>query len=327
MSLPFITCTAANSLLGLVWAIPGGMLAVSRLIISVSVGEEDRQTLTDMMRVMFKRYLPMMGAVVLALIIGAEPLTRIFYRDPAESVYMMTVWGFRLLPLAMPTAVICMHLTCYGQAASRQALVHMTSLLDGVVFVSLFTAILIPFIGMNSVYIANVLNGIAVLTVFLFYAWQRAGRFPRTMEEFMAVPADFGVTEEERLDLSVRSVEDVVSVAERVQRFCLERGISGRSAFLAGLSMEEMAGNVVEHGFTKDRRRHSADVRVVHKDRDVILRIKDDCVPFDPGERLSLSDPADPAKNVGIRMVFGMAEDVQYQNILGLNVLTVRISD
>ena len=89
--------------------------------------------------------------------------------------------------------------------------------------------------------------------------------------------------------------------------------------------MEEMAGNVVSHGFTKDDKEHSVDVRVVHKDGDLILRIKDDCVPFDPGERQSIVESDDVLKNIGIRMVFKLAKDIQYQNILGLNVLTIRI--
>ena len=86
-----------------------------------------------------------------------------------------------------------------------------------------------------------------------------------------------------------------------------------------------MAGNVVLHGFVKDKTRHTVDVRVVHKNEDIILCLKDDCVPFDPGVRKTLTDPADPAKNIGIRMVFRLAKDVQYQSILGLNVLTMRI--
>ena len=56
-----------------------------------------------------------------------------------------------------------------------------------------------------------------------------------------------------------------------------------------------------------------------------ILRIKDDCVPFDPTERQKMADAEDKTKNIGIRMVFRMASEVRYQNILGLNVLTVRI--
>ena len=87
-----------------------------------------------------------------------------------------------------------------------------------------------------------------------------------------------------------------------------------------------MADNIVEHGFIKDKRkRHSIDIRVVHKEDIIILRLRDDCVPFNPAVRHDMFDPDDPAKNIGIRIVFDIAEDVQYQNLLGLNVLQIRI--
>jgi anti-sigma regulatory factor (Ser/Thr protein kinase) len=175
------------------------------------------------------------------------------------------------------------------------------------------------------VYVANVLNGTVTTLVVIGYAWLKNRHLPRNMGELMVIPEDFGVPEDERMDLSIRSMEEVVSISEQVQNFCLARGVDERRAYLAGLSMEEMAGNIVDHGFTKDRRSHSVDVRVVHKDGRVILRIKDDCVPFDPGERLRMSGDSDVAKNIGIRMVFRIAEKVEYQNILGLNVLTVMI--
>ena len=238
---------------------------------------------------------------------------------------MMTVWGMRILPLFMPLSIICMHFTCYGQASGKNVLVHLLGLLDGVVCVAGFTALLIPALGMNSVYIANPLNGLVTTLTILVYAWVRKKKFPRSMDELMVIPDDFGAPENERMDLSVRSMEGVVSIAERVQSFCLGHGIDARRAYLAGLSMEEMAGNIVDHGFSKDSKSHSVDVRVVHKGDDVILRIKDDCVPFDPGERQKLAEDDDVTKNIGIRMVFKIARDVQYQNILGLNVLTIRI--
>ena len=316
---------ASDSVMRIFWSLPVGMLAVSRLLISVSVGEEDRQTLADVMRAVFRRYLPIMGAVCALIILCAVPFTRIFYHDPGEPVYWMTAWGLRILPLCMPLSIICMHFTCYGQTSGKQGLVHLLALLDGVVCVAGFTALLIRSLGMNSVYIANILNGTVTTLVILGYAWLRNKRFPRTMEELMVIPGDFGAPESERLDLSVKSMEGVVSVAGQVQAFCLARGVDARRAYLAGLAMEEMAGNIVDHGFTKDAKRHSVDVRVVHKDSDVILRIKDDCVPFDPAERRQITAGDDPMKNIGIRMVYRIARDVQYQNILGLNVLTIRI--
>ena len=316
---------AGDNIMRIFWSIPAGMLAVSRMLISVSIGEEDRQTLADIMRVMFRRFIPLMCVVCAGIMLCAVPMTRLFFRDPAEPVYMMTVWGLRILPICMPLSIICMHFTCYGQASGKQGLVHLLALLDGVVCVAGFTALLIPLIGMNSVYIANVLNGTVTTLVIIGYAWLRKRHFPRNMEELMVIPENFGVPEDHRMDLSVRSIEDVVSVAERVQAFCLSRGVDARRAYLAGLSMEEMAGNIVDHGFTKDHKRHSIDVRVVHKNDDVILRIKDDCVPFDPGERQEITEGDDILKNIGIRMVFRAANDIQYQNILGLNVLTIRI--
>ena len=316
---------AGDNIMRIFWSIPAGMLAVSRMLISVSIGEEDRQTLADIMRVMFRRFIPLMCVVCAGIMLCAVPMTRLFFRDPAEPVYMMTVWGLRILPICMPLSIICMHFTCYGQASGKQGLVHLLALLDGVFCVAGFTALLIPLIGMNSVYIANVLNGTVTTLVIIGYAWLRKRHFPRNMEELMVIPENFGVPEDHRMDLSVRSIEDVVSVAERVQAFCLSRGVDARRAYLAGLSMEEMAGNIVDHGFTKDHKRHSIDVRVVHKNDDVILRIKDDCVPFDPGERQEITEGDDILKNIGIIMVFRTANDIQYQNILGLNVLTIRI--
>ncbi len=315
----------ANNVLAIFWALPAGMLAVSRMLISVSIGEEDRQTLTDVMRVMFRRFVPLMCAVGAGIILCAVPLTRIFYRDPAEAVFDMTAWGIRLLPLCMPFAVVCMHFTCYAQAANKQGLVHVLSVVDGMVCVSAFTALLIRPLGMNGVYIANILNGVVCVGIILGYARLKNGRCPRNMDELMVIPADFGAPAGDRIDLSIRSMDEVVRISERVQAFCLERGIDERRAALAGLSMEEMAGNIVGHGFTKDQKKHSVDVRVVRKGDDVILRIKDDCVPFDPGERQKLAEEGDVTRNIGIRTVFGIASDVQYQNILGLNVLTIRI--
>lgn len=141
----------------------------------------------------------------------------------------------------------------------------------------------------------------------------------------MVIPEDFGASEEERLDYSVESMNDVIKVSERIGEFCLEKGMDKRTAYMAGLAMEEMAGNVVEHGFTKDEKKHTIDIRVVKKGDDLIMRVKDDCRSFDPTKRIRTADEGDLSSNIGIRLVLKAAKDVQYQNILGLNVLTMKV--
>ena len=120
-------------------------------------------------------------------------------------------------------------------------------------------------------------------------------------------------------------MDEVINISQRIQDQCLQRGIDERRAYIAGLSMEEMAGNIISHGFTKDHKKHTVDVRVAFKNDDVIMRIKDDCRPFDPQERFRMAGDQDKGANIGLRTVFGIAKEIDYQNILGLNVLTMKI--
>ena len=315
----------AYNVLGIFWAIPGGMAAVSRMMISISVGEEDRQTLTDVFRVMFMRYIPLMLAVIAGIVACAGPITGIFYHDPAEPVYQMMKAGLQIVPWCMPFSIICMHFSCYNQTIERRVPVYLVSLLDGIVDISVFTALLIRPLGVNALYVANILNGIVIVTFFVVYSVIKCKRLPHTMDELMVIPDDFGVPASERMDLSVRSMEEVMTVSSQVQAFCLAKGIDTRRAYLSALAIEEMAGNVVLHGFTKDRRTHSVDIRVIHSGEDLILRIKDDCRAFDPGERLKAGETDEFGKNIGIKMIYEMAQEARYQNILGLNVLTMRV--
>jgi len=316
---------AANNLMSLFWAIPSGMQAVSRLLLSIGIGEEDKKTLTNVMRVMFKVYISMHMVVVAAIILLSKPLTNIFFHDPLEPVYMMTVWGLRILPLCMPFAIITMHFTSYAQASGKNVLVNILSLFDGVLGVVICSALLIGKVGMNAVYIANVLNGIIDIIIILLYAIIQNKHVPHNMEELMVIPKDFGVNEDDVISFTVKTLDEVTSVAEKIQNFCKERGVDSKRALVAGLAMEEMSGNVITHGFTKDKKRHSIDIKAIHKNDDVILRIKDDCIAFDPNTRNSIDDQDDPTKNFGIRMIYKIASEVNYQNILGLNVLTLKI--
>lgn len=324
-SLGLSAFAASNSLLAVIWAVPFGMVAVSRMLFSISIGEEDRRSMVDVLRIVMTKGMLVMAAIVALLIVFAVPLTRLFYQDPADPVFAMTVMGFRILPLCMLPAMWSLHYASYAQTMEKKGLSLVLSVVEGVVGVVLFSFILIPLLKMNGLYIANVLNGLLCAAVIAAGAWIAMKRFPRTMEDQMAIPEDFGAGEDERIDITVRSMDEVVNVSRQVIAFCEGRGVDKRRSFLAGLCMEEMAGNIVTHGFEKDEKKHSVDIRVAHKGDDVILRIRDNCEAFNPTEHAKLMDPGEMGKNVGIRLVYGMARDVSYQNLLGLNVLTMRI--
>ncbi len=316
---------AADTLLGIFWAVPLGMAAVGRMLMSVSVGEEDRQTLKDIVKDMLTKGMAIVTGMAVLLILCAVPLTRLYYRDTAELVYALTLSGFRLLPLSMPLGLFCLTVTDYAQVLEKHFLVHSLSLIDGVLAITISAIILVPHVGMNGIYYAIVINGIITVIYPCLYSIVNNKGIPKTMDQWLMIPDAFGALESERMDISLHSMDEVINISRRITEFCHSKNLDERRSYLSGLCLEEMAGNVIEHGFTSDKKSHSVDVRVVHKDDSIILRIRDDCVPFNPSDGSKLVDPEDPAKNIGLRMVFKIAQNISYQNIFGMNVLTIRI--
>ena len=113
----------------------------------------------------------------------------------------------------------------------------------------------------------------------------------------MLLPKDFGIPEADRIEGSLHTVEEVIGLSDRVIPFCMERGIGKKEANRLALCIEEMAGNVIKHGFT-DGKPHHLDVRVLVKDGGLILRLRDDCEKFDLREKTQSwkLDPEHPEK-------------------------------
>ncbi len=316
---------ASNSVLAVFWAVPFGMVSVVRMLFSISLGEEDRRSLVDSMRVLLTKGILLQCLVSAVLILLAVPLTMLFYRDPSNPVYDMTVWGFRILPLCMPPAVMSVGFAAYSQTANKRELKVLLPVVDGLVGVVGCCLLLIPLLGMNGLYIANVINGFICILLIVVCAWIKNRRLPRSIEDLMTIPASFGVSEENRMDLTIRSMDEVMTVSENVIAFCRDKGVDERRSFLAGLALEEMAGNIITYGFPGDKKTHSIDIRVAKHQDQLILRLRDNCFAFDPSTHNLVSAPSEEVRNVGIHLIYAMAERVDYQNLLGLNVLTIRI--
>lgn len=321
-----LSAFAANdALLRLFWAVPFGMVAVGRMIFSVSVGEEDREALKAAIRAVMCRYIPLMVLISASVILLAHPLTRLYYRNTSDPVYTMTVLGFRILPATMPISVFTLNYACYAQTAGRLRLVHLLSLMNGVLSVVILSALLLPSMGMAGVDAAHVLSGMLQIIVILIYTCIKKRGLPRCLDDLMAFPPDFGVPESEWMNLTVRTMEDVITVSRTLEHFCLNRGVDRRRSCFAALAMEEMAGNIVRHGFSGNNSRQEAVIRVTRKGNNLILRIRDNGRHFNPVERLQMLDPEDRISNIGLRLARRCASEMQYQSILGLNVLTLRI--
>lgn len=315
---------ALNSAGYLLYAVTAGIAAAVRLLASVYIGEEDRTSLITVMKDALLKGVPVVCMIAAAVLALAHPLTYMFYKDTASNVFYLTEWLFRIFPFSMPLSAVCVTFINYYQCLGRMKIVNLLSASDGVIGIGIASLTLAPLYGAIGIWAAHVVNGIITTAIIIGYAVWMNKRFPSSIEDLMTLPEGFGVPEDKRIDISIHDAEEVTDTSRLIMEFCDRNGVDRKRSYYAGLCMEEMAANVVEHGFD-DGKRHSADVRVVYKDDELVLRISDDCRAFDPKEKLDLVDNTDVTKNIGLRMVQRLAKSMSYTNMMGLNVLTMTI--
>ena len=164
---------------------------------------------------------------------------------------------------------------------------------------------------------------LSLLAIFLT-ACKFHGRLTFKLEDYLLLPDDFGAVEGRQLDMTVTDKAEVLGLSECTQNFCEAQDIDERRSMFAGICIEEMAGNIVDYGFD-DGKKHFVDVRVIVDGERVIIRIRDDCRPFDPKKQAELYRSEDPTAHIGIRLCRKIATEFNYVNVLKLNNLIIKI--
>ena len=318
--------SAFNMITGLFLALGLGAGAVVRMLTSVFIGEDDREAVPEIIRIVYTRVMPLCILLGVLVYLFSGQLAGIFFRDPAAEVFRETKTLFSLYSVCIPLVLVCTVSSNYFQALRRNVFVNVMSVFDGFIGMVVPAVLLAPRYGATGVWIALVLGIAATATLGFIYSILCNRRIPRTLSEWLLIDQTFGPDTNPRLCETVRSTAEVSSVAEKVQGFCTQHDVPPREAFYVALCLEEMAGNIADHGFQVGKGSHAADIRVILKeDRKICTVIRDDCIPFDPLEWAQITSGGDPADNIGIRMVLRLASDVSYQNLLGMNVLSMEI--
>ena len=117
----------------------------------------------------------------------------------------------------------------------------------------------------------------------------------------------------------------MIGSSQKAYDFCFEHQVRRREAYYISLAVEELAGNILKHGF-KDRGRHAMELRLICKPGEIYLRIRDNSHIFDPVRKAEdVSGVTDPSRYIGLKMVMKLAGEVIYTPALKLNNLAIRI--
>ena len=188
----------------------------------------------------------------------------------------------------------------------------------------LFVFLTVRHFGTDAAWFANTFTDLICIAVMAGIAIYLHGKFDLSIPTMLNLDNDFGAEDHEYMTAAAGRPEDITDISQRAVDFCIRSNYPERTAFHVGLCIEEMAGNVLEHGFGKGRN-CSADIRIVSKGRVLTIRVRDNCREFDPRKRIDIYDPGHPEINIGIRLTSGIAKQIDYYNNAGINTLIMKL--
>lgn len=314
---------------GFFCAVIPALVSATATMTSISVGEEDRESLFSLVRYLMKTGAMIFIGVAAVYFAAAPLLARLFGASGEETVFAVNcirIYSFEFVLSWL------LHITMgIYQSLGRSALASVMNVLQNFVYalaVIFASAAILPqeikVYGVWSSFAVAAL--LAVITLFII-AWVRSGHFPCRVEHILWLEPDFGVRADDRMTISVRRLEEVVRVSEKIQSFCIARGIDRKRSMQAAICLEEMAGNIVSIGFPQCPKKKDlvVDIYAAVKKDEVFIRMKDNATEYDSFAKLDMykEEDSDPVKNFGIRVAAKLAKSMKYQTTLGMNVLTM----
>ena len=182
--------------------------------------------------------------------------------------------------------------------------------------------------GIYGVWLSSIVSSLIVIGAVVVIAMVRKRSIKIGPDDILGLRTDFGATPENTLWYNITSDNPKYTTeTEDIYELCERCGLEKQKAFRVALCLEEMVTNIIDYGFSSDGKPHSIDIRIIAKNDDLILRIRDDCELFNVREKGEawMENPEDITKNLGIRLTMASARDLKYVNTLGTNTLLITV--
>ena len=125
-------------------------------------------------------------------------------------------------------------------------------------------------------------------------------------------------------DISLdNDINNAAVISKEITDFALAHGASNHSAQIIGLASEEFVANIISYGYKRNKENY-IDVNLKIIDDNMVLRIRDDGMPFDP-TKYDVDDGIEYSTS-GINMINKLTNKISYMRVLSLNNTVIEMS-
>lgn len=303
------------------WGISGAVLMMG----GIAIGEKDRKELAGIL----KQSVAYVGIVLVTLAVLLEalasPIAGLFIAD-SEETRIMTEHILRWFGLALPFVALNNIACCYLQAIGSKVGTYLYNI--GNEFVAYVAVLLVmgKLFGTEGLWASLFVEQVLLLIIYAIAAFTRRSDI-KGIGRLLLLDSKFDASREDLVEYRITEKSQVCMMSEKVIALCKTHNVDDTRAYHLGLCLEELADNAIVHGFKADTKKHTIEVKVLIDEDSIVLRMRDDCKPFDLRQYVDnlIPKPDEPEKNMGIRLVVGTAKEINYSYTLGINCILLKI--
>ncbi len=296
-----------------------GIVEVIPTIAGVLYGEKDYYGI----RRLLLRILKVTGgvfAVLIGVFLAAPQLISKLYGFSIPELEPLYLQCLRIFSLSFAFYAINSIIQNYYRTIGQAGIATLDTLLEMfVIKIPLALGAMILF-GVRGIFASMIVSEIAAILIVTVtrVVLQKNGKMPQ--RGFAAIPDKGG---DVFYDVTVTgTADDAVGISEKLIEYCLSQGIDKNKANTVGIAAEELTVNIGKYGYKKIKRSY-IDICLVKSEDSLILRLRDDGIPFDPLEYKR--DEADKYTLGGIELIKRIADKMEYTRVLNMNNTIVEI--
>ena len=304
-----------------------GMADTVALLAGILVGEEDRPMMKRLLFTSVQATLVITAGIAALIWILAPQFASLYIKENPEAL-RLAVTAVRCYAIGMPINGLNLIYLNYFQGIGKSVLASVSGFVCESGLLILSAAAMMPVLGADAVWWAYPVSQFLVMCYYGIVVAVESRRIRIHREglwnRVLLLPDTFDVSDTDKLDVTITMMDDVMQLTDAVWNFCDAHDCDSTQRNHLVLSVEELAGNVIRHGFA-DGKPHCIEVRILKKPSGYYCRFRDDCLIFDPVRQVRLLSDEDPTYHIGLRMIAALAKDIQYTCVLKLNNILVKI--
>ncbi len=321
--------SAQNSYSGFLNALSFGIASAVSVLTSLFYGEINEEGISELVSFEHKMIAFVCGVISILVIVLRKPIASLYVNE-AGGIFDMVCFSFVMLALQLPIRALIDSRIKYLQGIHH--LVNMNILIFAARFIVVVATAFIcgKLFGVYGILASYAVSDAVTLLLVYVYYMIRSGKLIPSRKDFLNLPEDFYLHAGDLISLDIRDYEEVSLASEQLMMFAKGHGFDNRTSFHASLALQELADNIIEHGFTnKQSRDNMIDFRAVYKMDKLVISIRDNCPKYDVVAKIAEinAEGADPGRNIGIRIISRTALNIKFLNTLEMNNIIFELNN